>query len=113
MTSLPQSRPLTWRDLEDRTDDGHRYEIIDGALVVTPSPTPVHQRAAFRLAVLLDGVCPGHLEILVAPLDVRLGEDTVLQPDVLVARRRDLTDRDLPAAPVLAIEVLSPSTRLI
>ncbi|MFD1506389.1 Uma2 family endonuclease [Georgenia yuyongxinii] len=39
--------------------------------------------------------------------------DTVLQPDVLVARRSDLSERDLPAPPVLAVEVLSPSTRLI
>lgn len=42
-----------------------------------------------------------------------LDDTTVLQPDVLVARRQDLTHRDLPAAPLLAIEVLSPSTRHI
>jgi Uma2 family endonuclease len=48
----------------------------------------------------------------VAPFDVVLAIDTVLQPDVLVARRADITDRDLPAVPVLAVEVLSPSTRL-
>ena len=48
-----------------------------------------------------------------APLDVVLAEDTVLEPDVLVARQADLSERDLPAVPVLAIEVLSPSTRRI
>ncbi|TRW44257.1 Uma2 family endonuclease [Georgenia yuyongxinii] len=42
-----------------------------------------------------------------------LAEDTVLQPNVLVAERANLTERDLAAAPVLAVEVLSPSTRLI
>ena len=47
----------------------------------------------------------------VAPLDVALTESRVLEPDVLVAPRADFTDRDLPAAPVLAVEVLSPSTR--
>lgn len=36
-----------------------------------------------------------------------------MQPDILVARRVDYTDRDLPTAPLLAVEVLSPSTRLI
>lgn len=61
VTTLPQSRSLTWRDLEERPDDGHRYELIDGALVVTPAPVPLHQRAAFRLAILLDGACPGDL----------------------------------------------------
>ena len=53
------------------------------------------------------------LRTYIAPLDVVLADDTVLQPDVLVARRADLTDRDLPAPPVLAVEVMSPSTRRI
>jgi Uma2 family endonuclease len=113
VTTFPQSRPLTWRDLEDVPDDGHRYELIDGALIVTPAPAPRHQCAVLELAVLLRSACPPELQVFVAPLDVRLAEDTVLQPDVLVARRADLTDRNLPAAPVLAVEVLSPSTRLI
>lgn len=48
-----------------------------------------------------------------APLDVVLDDTTVMQPDVLVTRRSDLGARDLPAAPLLAVEVLSPSTRHI
>jgi len=40
-----------------------------------------------------------------------LADDTVIQPDLLVAPNADYTDRDLPVAPMLAIEVLSPSTR--
>lgn len=51
--------------------------------------------------------------VLMAPFDVDLAEDTSLQPDILVARRTDLTDRNLPTAPVLAVEVLSPSTQRI
>jgi len=47
-----------------------------------------------------------------APFDVVLGNDTVLQPDVLVAARAAFTERDLPGSPLLAVEVLSPSTRL-
>jgi Uma2 family endonuclease len=44
---------------------------------------------------------------------VALSDDTVLQPDVLVARTADVTARDLPVPPLLAVEVLSPSTRRI
>nr|WP_245633187.1 Uma2 family endonuclease [Luteipulveratus mongoliensis] len=113
VTTMPQSRPLTWRDLEDRPDDGHRYELIDGALVVTPAPHWRHQRGVTQLWLALHAECPDELEVFVAPLDVRLAEDTVLQPDVLVARRSDLTERYLAASPVLAVEILSPSTRLI
>ena len=113
VTTLPRGRPLTRVELDAMPDDGHRYELIDGTLIVTPAPSPLHQRAAFELAYRLRQVCPEGLEVLMAPLDVALSFDTVMQPDVLVARRRDLTDRDLPRAPVLAVEVLSPSTRRI
>ena len=113
VTQLPRGREFTRSDLERMPDDGHRYELIDGSLVVTPAPKPLHQRAAFRLARLLDDACPSELEVLMAPLDVVLGANTVLQPDVLVARRDDFTERDLPTAPLLAVEVISPSTRLV
>ncbi|HET7387897.1 MAG TPA: Uma2 family endonuclease [Nocardioidaceae bacterium] len=110
---LPRGRPLVHADLEATPDDGHRYELVDGTLIVSPAPRRLHQRAVVQLVMLLSEGCPDHLEVLVAPFDVTLAEDTVLQPDVLVCRRADLSDRDLPAAPVLAVEVLSPSTRRI
>lgn len=113
MTVLPHSRPLTADDLAAVPDDGHRYELVDGTLIVTPAPSTRHQRAvALLLKILLDAA-PKDLEVLTAPFDVRLADDTVLQPDVLVCRRTDLTEQDLPTAPLLAIEVLSPSTRLV
>ncbi|MGC3993631.1 MAG: Uma2 family endonuclease [Propionicimonas sp.] len=40
-----------------------------------------------------------------------LADNTVIQPDLLVARPEDFTEADLPVAPLLAVEVLSPSTR--
>ncbi|MEI2778829.1 MAG: Uma2 family endonuclease [Tetrasphaera sp.] len=113
MTTLPRSRPLSRADLETMPDDGHRYELIDGVLVVTPAPVTNHQRAVRNLLLTLVGAAPGDLEVLTAPFDVVLAEDTVLQPDVLVARTSDLTTRNLPVAPVLAVEILSPSTRRI
>lgn len=114
MIALPRSRPLTRADLDRMPDDdGHRYELIDGALVVTPAPAWRHQRGVLRLARQLEDACHAGLQVFVAPLDVSLADDTVLQPDVLVARTADLGIRDLPAAPVLAVEVLSPSTRHI
>jgi Uma2 family endonuclease len=66
-----------------------------------------------ELHLLLRLACPPQLQVLLAPFDVALAGDTVMQPDLLVARRRDLTHRDLPTSPVLAVEVLSPSTRRI
>ena len=108
---MPRSRPLTVADLADRPDDGHRYELLDGVLIVTPAPSMRHQDAALSLAVLLRAACPPALKVLTAPFDVTLADDTVLQPDVLVFDRKQVTARDLPGAPLLAVEVLSPSTR--
>lgn len=110
---LVLSRDLTRADLAAAPDDGHRYELIDGSLLVTPAPRRAHQRASVRLVVLLVAGCAEDLEVLHAPFDVVLAEDTVVQPDLLVARRTDLTERDLPTAPLLAVEILSPSTRRI
>jgi Uma2 family endonuclease len=111
VTTLPRGRPFTREDLETLPDDGRRYELIDGCLVVTPAPALRHQRMLGELYLLLRRACPAGLEVLLAPFDVALAVDTVVQPDLLVARTSDLTERDLPTAPLLAIEVLSPSTR--
>lgn len=111
MTLLPHGRPLTRDDLDALPDDGHRYELIDGVLVVTPAPSPAHQDVVFRLARVLDEACPPELKVFLAPFEVTLALDRVLQPDVLVARRDEVTERGVSTAPVLAVEILSPSTR--
>ncbi|MFT4011038.1 MAG: Uma2 family endonuclease [Nocardioidaceae bacterium] len=108
---LPYGRELTRADLDGMPDDGHRYELIDGVLVVTPAPRVRHQDAAAGLFLLLRAAAPVGLKVLFAPVDVVLANDTVLQPDLLVAPEQAFTETDLPAAPLLAAEVLSPSTR--
>lgn len=113
VTTLPQSRPLTRADLETMPDDGHRYELLDGALIVTPAPGNRHQGAVGKLFLALTQACPEHLAVRLAPFDVTLADDTVVQPDLLVAARTALTERGLQSAPLLAVEVQSPSTRLI
>jgi hypothetical protein len=50
------------------------------------------------------------LTVLFAPLAVALAEDTELQPDLLVAATRDFTAKELPRAPLLAVEIPSPSS---
>ncbi|WP_342778530.1 Uma2 family endonuclease [Aeromicrobium piscarium] len=111
MMSLPRGRPFTRDDLDAMPDDGHRYELLDGVLVVSPAPRYVHQLAVGELHLLLHAAVPEDAQVLFAPFDVVLAADTVLQPDLLVAPRDAFTERDLPTAPLLAIEVLSPSTR--
>ncbi|USQ81116.1 Uma2 family endonuclease [Ornithinimicrobium faecis] len=113
VTSHPGS--LTRADLDAlRPAEGsERYELLDGAILVTPGPGRWHQAVVVELTVLLRTQRPDGFVIKTAPFDVALAEDTVLQPDLLVTRREDLTDNELPGAPLLAVEVLSPSTRRI
>lgn len=108
---LPHGRELTRADLEALPDDGHRYELIDGVLVVTPAPRFRHQSTVSLLHIVLHEALPDGLVVLFAPFDVVLADDTVIQPDLLVAPRDAFTEADLPTAPLLAVEVLSPSTR--
>ena len=95
---------------------GERYEVVDGVLLVSPAPSRVHQRAVRVLLELLQRYVreTNVGEALPAPFDVVLADDTLVQPDVCVLP--PLRDRALPddprtrPLPLLAVEVLSPST---
>lgn len=113
VTELAPRAPLTEDDLAAMPDDGHRYELIDGVLIVSPSPTIHHQRCIKALILLLDGAETPEYEVVVSPFDVRFARSTVLIPDLLVARKADLAPARLETAPVLVVEVRSPSTRRI
>jgi Uma2 family endonuclease len=113
MTSvIPHGRPFTVQDLEGMPDDGNRYELIDGLLLVTPAPGWEHQEVGLSLYVQLRALCPPDLRALAAPFAVQTAFDSEVQPDVIVARYVDFTSKNLPVAPLLAVEVLSRSTRL-
>lgn len=113
VTTLPWGRELTADDLADVPDDGHRYELIDGCLLVTPSPSRWHQGVSAELFALLWTACPTSLRVIAAPMDVKYSRRTVLQPDILVVSAANFADDDDPLRPALAVEILSPSTRLI
>jgi len=111
MPVMPRDGEWTVEDLEFLPDDGLQYELIDGVLLVTPAPVPLHQRAVLRTAVLLHERCPDELEVFVAPLDFQPSRVSSVQPDVLVVRRDSIGERNIQSGIVLAVEVLSPSTR--
>jgi len=111
--ALPWGAVLTEDDLAKMPEDGHRYELLEGTLLVSPAPSIAHQTCVTSLVVLLHGArLPAHT-VLPAPLDLRLSRLTVLEPDVLVARKADLTPARVEGPPLLVVEVLSPSTRHI
>jgi Uma2 family endonuclease len=113
VTTLERARPFTVADLADMPDDGRRYEILDGVLLVSPATSYPHQDVVLRLGAWLLARVPDEMAVLVAPFDVVLTDDTVLQPDVLVADRAALEAGSRPLVPALVVEVRSPSTASI
>lgn len=106
--------PFSIDDLDHFPEDGHRYELIEGALLVTAAPSLLHQRMCARLYDVLNDACPPDLEPLQGPAEVITGADTLFQPDVLVVRTADVhAPRGHAPPPLLVIEVRSPSTRLV
>ena len=111
MSVLPRDHEWTVDDLRHLPDDGLQYELADGVLLVSPAPRPVHQRAVGRLLVALHAACRPDLEVFVAPVDYQPTDRRSLQPDLLVVRREDVGEQVIEKPLLLAVEVLSPSTR--
>jgi Uma2 family endonuclease len=108
---MPVSGEWTIDDLDALPDDGLRYELVDGVLLVSPSPLVPHQVGLAALLVRLTSAAPADLRVLPAPLDVPFSRTRQLQPDIVVLHRSEPMDRKVTGLPVLVVEVLSASTR--
>jgi len=102
-------------DLDRFPDDGNRYELLDGLLLVTPAPSVAHQVVANRVQVRLSNAIESHGHAhVVGPGAISVPPGTQLQPDILVypARFSPNTEWAKITEHWLAIEVLSPSSRM-
>jgi Uma2 family endonuclease len=98
-------------------DDGHRYEVVDGVLLRSPSPTPFHQDVSKWLTVYLGMFVDlqGLGKVYSAPLDVLLPAGHTVQPDIFVILNQGnglavRDDKKISGAPDLIIEIASPGT---
>ena len=106
-------RKLDYSDYLATPDDGKRYEIVDGELFVTASPSPMHQRVSRRLERQLEDYFHGRSigEVFNAPIDVILTDHDVFVPDlIVVSNPATISKRGIDGPPLLVIEILSPST---
>jgi Uma2 family endonuclease len=106
---------VTFAELQQWPDDGRRYELYDGEVIVVPMPLPRHQRVALNLSEILREYerATGGL-VFGSPIDIVFSAHTVLQPDLtfFTAARKHLLDmmEATRVPPDLAVEVLSRST---
>ncbi|MEO0223242.1 MAG: Uma2 family endonuclease [candidate division WOR-3 bacterium] len=111
MGNVVKEKAWTYEDYL-KLDDDKRYEVIKGRLYEMPAPSLNHQRIILRLLKILLNTenLPG--EIFVSPVDVVLGEETVVQPDIVLVlgeSKATLKERIF-GSPDLIIEVVSPSS---
>ena len=106
---------FTYEDLRHTPDDGKRYEVLEGDLIVSPSPQWKHQRIVHRLHTYLTSwENAGYGSVCTAPLDVVLSDRDVVQPDLLFIAKDRLgivTAENVQGAPDLVVEVISDRSR--
>jgi len=116
--SAPQVELFTAADYRSMPEDGKRYQLVEGEIIMAPAPSTYRQIVQGNLHFLLKGYLLKHPlgTVLCAPCDVYLDDQNVYQPDLLfVARERaePIRDDGIHGAPDLVIEILSASTAAI
>ena len=111
-TKAPQ---ITRYDYEGMPEGPPYYQVVEGDLIMSPSPATYHQIIAGRIYSLilrfLERKPIG--EVFIAPLDVFLTDVNIYQPDVVFVsnrRRSMITEHGIEGAPDLVVEILSPGT---
>jgi len=113
-----KSLALTYKDYLIYTANSDRlYELIEGEIVMTPSPGFYHQKTVMNLsAILHDFVKKNSLGIvLTAPMDLYVDEVNVLQPDIIFISKEKsyiIEETKINRSPDLVIEIISPSTEV-
>ncbi|HEY4589513.1 MAG TPA: Uma2 family endonuclease [Thermoanaerobaculia bacterium] len=109
------ARKLTYEDYALIPEDGQRHEIIDGEHYVSPAPSVPHQDLVVELTIRVGGFVKAHRlgRFLVAPTDVLLSVNDVVQPDLFFISNEKAAiaqEKNVQGAPDLVIEILSKGT---
>ena len=114
----PQIEIFTAADYREMPDDGRRYQLIEGELIMAPAPNTFHQSISRNLLRLIDQYLVQHPlgTVLGAPCDVYLDDQNVYQPDLLYIASRNtsrIRDDGIYGAPDLVVEILSPTSAAV
>ena len=107
--TIDLDRRWTIAELDQLPEDGRRFELADGVLLVSPMARRRHQWGGSRLGDLLKAACPPDLAVFGLPINVDDPDATHFEPDLtVVGREFALVENG--DVPLLAVEVRSPST---
>ncbi len=114
-TYQTQKKGFTYQDYLELPDDGQKYEVINGELVMTPAPQMIHQIISANIMDELRAfVKKKNLGlVLCAPVDVFFTEINVVQPDILFISTKNsgiMGEKYVSGAPDLLIEIISPAS---
>lgn len=101
---------FTVADLHATPDDGRRYELIGGSIIVSPAPLSIHQRVSRRLQRVLEDVCPPDHEVFNAPVGLIGGDRDEVQPDLVLVPSSRVARRGLLPPVPLVVELVSPGS---
>ena len=107
---------FTYKDYKSLPEsETKRYELVEGELVMVPSPTTHHQSISGNLEHFLRDFVRKHGMGLIyyAPLDVVFSQEDVVQPDIFYISKGHseiITNENIQGAPDLIVEILSPAT---
>jgi Uma2 family endonuclease len=110
-----EKKVYTYEDYLKLPDDGNRYEILNGELIMTAAPYIPHQRICGKLFIeLTNFITKNNIgEVFIAPCDVFFDEKNVYQPDIIFISSENkniIIEANIKGSPDLLIEIISPST---
>jgi len=112
---LVQTKKYTYQDYLDLPEDGKRYEVINGELIMVAAPSTFHQSVLINLVNDLKNFLNREKvgKVFCAPIDVKLSDRNVVQPDIIFVSQNNsniITENNVEGTPDLIIEILSPGT---
>ncbi|MBI3914154.1 MAG: Uma2 family endonuclease [Chloroflexi bacterium] len=115
-TLLPvKAKRITYAEYRALPEDGNRYEVIQGGLIVTAAPKVEHQNVSANLQFVLETWLRANDwgKLFDAPIEVYLGAEDFIQPDLVCvskARKSIIKENNIAGVPDLVVEILSFST---
>jgi Uma2 family endonuclease len=110
---MVSNKRMTAAEFSQLPETNQPTELIGGMLIVSPCPTPIHQRLAGRFVIRINQLLPNG-EIFFAPIGVYFDNKNILEPDIVWVSDNDkcvIGDKYLEGAPELIIEIFSPGTQ--